>query len=79
MTRSRENVKATYDRLSGWYDLLTGPGEKKLRELGLRELNVRAGERDLEICFGTGHALAAPASRARTRATSRIPAERSIR
>ena len=59
MTRSRENVKATYDRLSGWYDLLTGPGEKKFRELGLRKLNVRAGERVLEIGFGTGQALLA--------------------
>jgi demethylmenaquinone methyltransferase/2-methoxy-6-polyprenyl-1,4-benzoquinol methylase len=55
--RSKEEARVVYDRMSGWYDLLAGPSEEKHVEAGLRKFNAQAGERILEIGFGTGHAL----------------------
>ena len=57
--RSRREAKATYDRLSRWYDLLEGWSETKSKNEGLRRLDVAAGERILEVGFGTGHGLVA--------------------
>ncbi len=57
MTITRAQTRATYDRLSRWYDLLTGASERRFRNLGLCELDVRPGERVLEIGPGTGQAL----------------------
>ena len=59
VARSREQASSTYDRLSGWYDLLTLGSEEKARDAGLGRLGVGEGERVLEIGFGTGHALVA--------------------
>ncbi len=55
--RSPEEARGAYDRMSRWYDLLAGGSEEEHIDAGLRRLNARAGERILEIGFGTGHAL----------------------
>jgi ubiquinone/menaquinone biosynthesis C-methylase UbiE len=57
MIPTRAQTRANYDRLSRWYDLLSGGAERALREAGIRELAVRPGERVLEIGAGTGAAL----------------------
>jgi len=59
VTRSKEEARTTYNRLSRFYDLLTVFGEKRLREQALRRLAASSGERVLEIGFGTGRALVA--------------------
>ncbi len=56
VTRSSEQTRQSYNRLSRWYDVVAG-SEKKFTETGLKLLDVRPDESVLEIGFGTGHAL----------------------
>ena len=57
--RPKDAARASYNRMSKWYDLLAGSSERKHRESGLRNLAVKEGETVLEIGFGTGHAVVA--------------------
>jgi len=55
-----KNLKTTrnnYDRLSRWYDMLSGFGEKRIKLYGLQKLNVQPGECILDIGCGTGDML----------------------
>jgi ubiquinone/menaquinone biosynthesis C-methylase UbiE len=60
--RSKQVAKASYDRLSHWYDALAGNSERRFTEIGLQKLQVKEGETVLEIGFGTGRALVVLAS-----------------
>ena len=59
VTRPKEEAKASYDKMSKWYDIVTGPFEKKYRDAGLQKLGAKEGEIVLEIGFGTGHCILA--------------------
>ena len=57
VTRSKADAKASYDKMSRWYDLLAGRFEKRYREAGLQMLGAQEGEAVLEIGFGTGRCI----------------------
>jgi len=59
VTRPKEEAKASYDRMSKWYDILTGRFEKKYRDASLQKLSAKEGEIVLEIGFGAGHCILA--------------------
>ncbi|MCX6089264.1 MAG: class I SAM-dependent methyltransferase [Candidatus Atribacteria bacterium] len=57
VTRSKEDAKAAYNRLCKWYDIITIGSEGRYLQLGLSKLNVKEGEKVLEIGFGTGQGV----------------------
>jgi len=57
--RSKEAARASYNRLSQWYDRIAGGSERRFREMGLDLLKASAGETVLEVGCGTGHSLLA--------------------
>ena len=57
--QSKDETRAFYDKISKVYDLLSEHTEQPVRQKGLDMLAATAGERILEIGFGTGHCLAA--------------------
>ena len=57
--RSKEDAKASYNKISKWYDALAGLSEKKIRDAGLQKLSAADGEIILEIGVGTGHCILA--------------------
>ncbi len=58
VSRSRQEAKASYDRLSRWYDLFAR-FESRYKEAGLHMLDTKKGEKVLEVGFGTGHCILA--------------------
>lgn len=59
MKTQRDETRKTYDRLSRWYDFISGASERPARLRGLQALSVKRGERVLEVGCGTGEALSA--------------------
>lgn len=55
---NNSSTRINYNRLSHFYDLFTY-SEKKFSDIGLRMFKVNAGEKVLEIGFGTGKDLVA--------------------
>jgi len=55
--QTRKETKAFYDKIAKVYDLLSEHSEQPIRNIGLEKLDVREGERILEIGFGTGSSL----------------------
>ncbi len=57
VSRSKSDAKRFYDGISRFYDLLSGPFERKHVEEALALLSPEESESVLEVGFGTGHTL----------------------
>ena len=59
VTRSRADAQRAYDRAARWYSLLEEPFERRPRQVGVRLLAPRPGERILDAGCGPGTCLVA--------------------
>jgi len=59
VTRTKEEARKLYNRLSRWYGIVAGPFERKCRVRGLGMLKAEDKETVLEIGFGTGKGIQA--------------------
>jgi ubiquinone/menaquinone biosynthesis C-methylase UbiE len=57
VTRTKAQAKTSYDRLSSFYDYLSGSHEQKYCNKVFQQLKIIEGETVLEIGFGTGRNL----------------------
>jgi demethylmenaquinone methyltransferase/2-methoxy-6-polyprenyl-1,4-benzoquinol methylase len=57
VTRTKEQAKRTYDKISIIYDFIEESFERKFRNNALEKLDIKKGENVLEVGFGTGHSL----------------------
>lgn len=57
VTRSKQDARKAYNKLSRWYDVFAGSYENKYTETAVNSLAIKSGERVLEIGFGTGHGI----------------------
>ena len=57
VTRSKQQARSAYNKLSRWYDLMAGDFERKPRNAAIYQLAPSIGESILEIGCGTGQAV----------------------
>lgn len=55
--RTRKETIASYDELSYTWDLYSGFVEIGIRNRGIKQLDIKPGEKVMEIGFGSGHYL----------------------
>jgi len=55
--RSKEQAIRAYNKISRFYDYTEGIFEKRYVNMALKQLEIKEGEKVLEIGFGTGNAL----------------------
>ena len=63
VTRTKEQAKESYDRLSKYYGALAGGSERSSLDRGLQILDLKEGETVLEIGFGPGESVVEMARR----------------
>lgn len=63
--QSSQEIRSYYNKIARIYDLMAERSEEPMRRVGIEKLNVRPGERVLEIGYGTGHCLIEFAQRVR--------------
>lgn len=57
VSRSKKQARSTYNKLSSWYDLLTGGFEDKPRNNAIQKLELKDGDIAMDIGCGTGKSI----------------------